>query len=146
MATLTTGGIIVKKFANLKGGTLVILGGLRLYKDGVISFNKDDYEKNKAELEKLIVEGFIKEVSIETKPKPFEPQRTPDVLDQDDDLDDEIFVKQKQPNIFSPNPPTKKVEEAATTKTEDGETIPDNVIDASVKSLPNTEKEVEDGY
>jgi hypothetical protein len=146
MTTLTTGEAMVKKFENLKGGTLVILGGLRLYKGGMISFNEDDYEKNKSELQKLVVEGFIKEVELSSKPKSFEPQRTPDVLDQDDDLDPNIFVKQKQPNIFNPNPPEKKLEEEVESKSEDSDTIPDNVIDVAVKSLPDTSKDVEDGY
>lgn len=141
---------IAKKYVNLKAGTIVVLGtngnnGMRLYKDGVLSLSSEDVEKNKAELDRLQQEGFIKEVGMEAKSKPVEIPRTPDVLDQDDDLDPELFVRQKQPDIFNPNPPKRQIVKEADVKKED-DSIPDRVIDTEVKSLPDKEKSVEDGF
>jgi len=135
---------VYKQYANLKPGTLIVLDGFRLYRDGILSVDKDTYDKYKETLEQLEKDKMIQEVGLEAKPKPFEMPRTHDVLDQNDDLDPELFVRQKQPDIFNPNPPQKEVAKEDV-KVEEG-TVPDHVIDTEVKSLQDKEKSVEDGF
>jgi len=128
----TTSAVGVRKFKNLKGCTLCVFNGYRLYKDGIMSVTLEDCDKNKADLERLLSEGFVEEVSVDTKPEPYMQERTPDVLDQEEEPDeDNLFVQRKQPDIFSLKSPVKaKVEEE----------VADNKIEKKAESKVKKEK------
>ena len=142
---------IVKKYRNLTEGTLVILEGYRLYRSGIVSINEEDFEKYKRELDRLVKTGYVEEVPFETQAAPFVSKRTRDVLDQDDEPDeDNLFVRQKQPNIFNVNQPVRKKkaesEKTVEEKVEEQETVKDNVIDARPVTLQEKGQVVEDGF
>ena len=93
-------GAPAKRYLNQSPGTLVILGGFRLYREGSVTITKESYDAHSGELDSLISRGWIREIEVDS-PKDVAPRSVYEHRNNDplaapeDDDPDNIFVKQK---------------------------------------------------